>query len=172
MPAQLEARASRAAGVRTTPLRPVSTAIAEARSQRLETIRDTGASRLILHGMLPTSSTAAKASDLPRYRTAPCGTSLDGEPDGEATDDSRRGERGRGIGYHGLGCPEWEGPRRSGDADAGRGGGWAARSPGAATAGLLLPVGTDARTDEALSLDFYMRLASSAAATTFAHGRR
>lgn len=37
--------------------------------------------------------------------------------------------------------------------------------------GLLLPVGTDARTDEALSLDFYMRLASSAAATTFAHGQ-
>lgn len=37
--------------------------------------------------------------------------------------------------------------------------------------GLLLPVGTDARTDEALSLDFYMRLASAAAATTFAHGQ-
>ncbi len=37
--------------------------------------------------------------------------------------------------------------------------------------GLLLPVGTGARTDEALSLDFYMRLASAAATTTFAHGQ-
>jgi len=32
---------------------------------------------------------------------------------------------------------------------------------------LLLPVGADARLDEALSLDFYMRLASAAAATAF-----
>lgn len=35
--------------------------------------------------------------------------------------------------------------------------------------GLLLPVGADAQSDEALSLDFYMRLASAAAATTFSH---
>jgi DNA-binding LacI/PurR family transcriptional regulator len=35
--------------------------------------------------------------------------------------------------------------------------------------GLVLPVRGDVRTDEALSLDFYMRLASSAAAAAFAH---
>jgi DNA-binding LacI/PurR family transcriptional regulator len=37
--------------------------------------------------------------------------------------------------------------------------------------GLLLPVDADARSDEALSLDFYMRLASAAAAATFSHGQ-
>jgi polar amino acid transport system ATP-binding protein len=37
--------------------------------------------------------------------------------------------------------------------------------------GLLLPVDADARSDEALSLDFSMRLASAAAATTFSHGQ-
>lgn len=35
--------------------------------------------------------------------------------------------------------------------------------------GLILPVRGDVRTDEALSLDYYMRLASSAAAAAFAH---
>ncbi len=35
--------------------------------------------------------------------------------------------------------------------------------------GLILPVRGDVRTDEALSLDFYMRLASAAAASAFAH---
>ena len=35
--------------------------------------------------------------------------------------------------------------------------------------GLVLPVRGDARSDEALSLDYYMRLASSAAAAAFAH---
>lgn len=35
--------------------------------------------------------------------------------------------------------------------------------------GLLLPVGADARSDEALSLDIYMRLASAAASTAFTH---
>lgn len=35
--------------------------------------------------------------------------------------------------------------------------------------GLLLPVGTDPRSDEALSLDFYLRLASASAATAFTH---
>lgn len=35
--------------------------------------------------------------------------------------------------------------------------------------GLVLPVRGDARSDEALSLDFYMALASSAAAAAFAH---
>lgn len=35
--------------------------------------------------------------------------------------------------------------------------------------GLVLPVRGDARTDSALSLDFYMRLASAAAASAFAH---
>ena len=35
--------------------------------------------------------------------------------------------------------------------------------------GLVLPVRGDVRTDEALSLDYYMRLASAAAASAFAH---
>lgn len=35
--------------------------------------------------------------------------------------------------------------------------------------GLVLPVRGDARSDEALSLDFYMRLASAAAASAFSH---
>jgi DNA-binding LacI/PurR family transcriptional regulator len=43
------------------------------------------------------------------------------------------------------------------------------RSRRSGAVGLLLPVGADARSDEALSLDFYMRLASAAAATTFSH---
>jgi DNA-binding LacI/PurR family transcriptional regulator len=43
------------------------------------------------------------------------------------------------------------------------------RSGRAGSLGLLLPVTGDARTDEALSLDFYMRLAGAAAASAFAH---
>jgi DNA-binding LacI/PurR family transcriptional regulator len=43
------------------------------------------------------------------------------------------------------------------------------RSGRSGALGLLLPVGADARSDEALSLDFYMRLSSAAAATTFSH---
>ena len=43
------------------------------------------------------------------------------------------------------------------------------RSGRSGAVGLLLPVGADARSDEALKLDFYMRLASAAAATTFSH---
>jgi DNA-binding LacI/PurR family transcriptional regulator len=43
------------------------------------------------------------------------------------------------------------------------------RSGRSGALGLLLPVGADARSDEALSLDVYMRLSSAAAATTFAH---
>lgn len=42
------------------------------------------------------------------------------------------------------------------------------RSGRAGAVGLLLPVRGDARTDEALTLDFYMRLASAAAASAFA----
>lgn len=42
------------------------------------------------------------------------------------------------------------------------------RSGRAGALGLLLPVTGDARTDEALSLDFYMRLAGAAAASAFA----
>ncbi len=41
------------------------------------------------------------------------------------------------------------------------------RSGRSDTLALLLPVGDDSRSDEALRLDFYMRLASSAAATAF-----
>jgi DNA-binding LacI/PurR family transcriptional regulator len=43
------------------------------------------------------------------------------------------------------------------------------RSGRSGALGLLLPVGADARSDEALTLDIYMRLASAAAATTFSH---
>jgi DNA-binding LacI/PurR family transcriptional regulator len=43
------------------------------------------------------------------------------------------------------------------------------RSGRSGAIGLSLPVGADVRTDEALSLDFYMRLSSAAAATTFSH---
>ncbi len=42
------------------------------------------------------------------------------------------------------------------------------RSGRAGALGLVLPVRGDARTDEALSLEFYMRLASAAAASAFA----
>jgi DNA-binding LacI/PurR family transcriptional regulator len=41
------------------------------------------------------------------------------------------------------------------------------RSGRSDTVALLLPVGDDPRSDEALRLDFYMRLASTAAATAF-----
>jgi DNA-binding LacI/PurR family transcriptional regulator len=41
------------------------------------------------------------------------------------------------------------------------------RSGRSGSVGLLLPVGGDVRSDEALSLDFYMRITSSAAATAF-----
>jgi DNA-binding LacI/PurR family transcriptional regulator len=40
-----------------------------------------------------------------------------------------------------------------------------------AAIGLLLPVDADGRSDAALSVDFYIRLASAAAATTFSHGQ-
>lgn len=43
------------------------------------------------------------------------------------------------------------------------------RSGRSGSVGLLLPVGGDVRSDEALSLDFYMRITSSAATTAFAH---
>ena len=43
------------------------------------------------------------------------------------------------------------------------------RSGRSGALGLLLPVDADARSDEALSLDFYMRLSSAAAAASFAH---
>lgn len=43
------------------------------------------------------------------------------------------------------------------------------RSGRSGALGLLLPVAADARSDEALSLDIYMRLASAAASTSFAH---
>jgi DNA-binding LacI/PurR family transcriptional regulator len=42
------------------------------------------------------------------------------------------------------------------------------RSGRSGSIGLVLPVGDDARSDETLRLDFYMRLASSAAMTAFA----
>lgn len=45
------------------------------------------------------------------------------------------------------------------------------RSGRSGALGLLLPVGADVRSDEALTLDYYMRLASAAAATTFSHGQ-
>lgn len=43
------------------------------------------------------------------------------------------------------------------------------RSGRSGALGLLLPVRAEARSDEALTLDIYMRLASAAAATTFSH---
>jgi DNA-binding LacI/PurR family transcriptional regulator len=43
------------------------------------------------------------------------------------------------------------------------------RSGKSASLGLSLPISGDARCDEALSLDFYMRLTSVAAATAFSH---
>lgn len=43
------------------------------------------------------------------------------------------------------------------------------RSGRSGAVGLLLPVGADAQSDEALALDFYMRLASAAAAAMFSH---
>jgi DNA-binding LacI/PurR family transcriptional regulator len=43
------------------------------------------------------------------------------------------------------------------------------RSGRSGALGLLLPVRADSQSDEALSLDFYMRLASAAAAATFSH---
>jgi DNA-binding LacI/PurR family transcriptional regulator len=43
------------------------------------------------------------------------------------------------------------------------------RSGKSGALGLLLPISGDARSDEALTLDFYMRLTSVAAATAFSH---